>query len=71
MVLERSNNDKNVALLTRRTGPFRVTEVVGQDFYVIKDAEMRLPLLSYHANQMKLYKSRPQLSTVLKYYVKK
>lgn len=62
VVLERSQNDKDVVLLTRWTGPFRVAEVVGKNVYNIKDGELRLPY-AYHANQLKLYKPRPRLST--------
>lgn len=69
MVQDRNPEVKSAALLVQWLGPFRISEIVGMDVYVVKDGEMRLPL-TYHANQLKLYKLRPRLSTVLKYYIK-
>lgn len=69
LVLDRTNIGMSTTLLARWVGPFRVSEVVGQDIYVVKDGGLRLPF-SFHANQMKLYKARPRLQATLKYYSK-
>lgn len=70
LVLDRTNIGMSTALLSKWVGPFRVSEVVGQDIYVVKDGDLRLPF-AFHANQMKLYKARPRLQATLKYYSKK
>ena len=69
MVQDRQQSELSTALLPRWLGPFRIAEVVGHDIYIIKDGEMKLPF-SYHANQLRLYKTRPRLSAALKFYSK-
>lgn len=70
MVLNRSVLDMSSALVSRWIGPYRISEVLGRDVYKVRDEQLELPS-PYHADQLKLYKSRPRLAVNLKYYSKK
>lgn len=69
MVLDRGNSKGGVALLTKWRGPYCVSGLIGQDIYGISDGALKLPF-PFHANQMKLYKTRPRVAAELKYYSK-
>lgn len=69
MVLERNRSALSSILLPKWYGPFRIKEVVGQDVYIVKDGEMRLPY-AFHASKLKMYKSRPRLSASSGFYSK-
>lgn len=59
MVESRHITNKEVFLLSRWVGPHHVHKVKGKNVYQIRDEELVFPTV-YHANQMKLYKSRPR-----------
>lgn len=70
MVLDRGASDLATSLLPKWLGPFRISEVVGKDVYIVQDGLMKFPY-AFHANHLKLYKSRPRLSATLKFYSSK
>lgn len=66
-VLDRKLSDLATSLIPKWLGSFRLAEKVGQDVYLMKDRDTKLPY-AFHANQMKIYKSRPRLQADLKFY---
>lgn len=69
MVLDRQASEMSTSLLPKWYGPFRIKEIVGQDIYIIKDGDMKLPY-AFHASQLKMYKTRPRLASSLDFYSK-
>jgi hypothetical protein len=67
MVENRSNHEAGSSWLTKWQGPFYVSQVLGNCVYKVKDRDMELPF-TYHADQMKLYKTRTRLQATLKFW---
>lgn len=70
MVLDRGASDMATSLLPKWLGPFRISAILGQDIYEVKDGELKFPF-AFHASQLRLYKARPRLAANLRFYSQK
>jgi hypothetical protein len=70
MIVNYAMIETDKILPTKELGLFTVCEVIAGNRYRVKDGDLLLPQV-IHADQMKLYKSRPHLAALLKYYSKK
>lgn len=67
MVESRDVKNKEAFLLSRWVGPYHVHKIEGDNVYQVRDEDLVFPTL-YHANQMKLYKSRTRMTLPLGFY---
>lgn len=59
--------EQGKALLTQWLGSFKIVEVLKNNKHLLSDDDLKL-LYPVHADQLKLYKSRPRLATTLAFY---